>query len=191
MKNPLSRRETAVLIILCASALLSYLSGLDYYLADMLGHRTPHGISFVISVEFYIAFMVLSIVFLLLKNRNAGIALILSIAIVFALQIGISDIAPRPRPSQALPIGNFLMEAIKKSGTTSSFFSGHSASSAAVWYFYSIYGIFPFTVLAMAVAIMASRLLLVQHYLSDVLSGAAIGYVTARLTHLAWTTKRK
>jgi len=184
MKNPFTKKETAILAILAALGLASYLSGLDNVVADNLGVRTPTGISLFFSTTYYVAFLLGGVVLATLKDRRAGAALVTSIILVFIIQAAFTQFAPRTRPPQAQHIGDSLMHWIQESGTTSSFPSGHSGSSVAVYATLTFLGINPLSALLLMLPIPISRLLLVQHYLSDVLGGAAIGYVLAKVSFM-------
>jgi len=185
MDRLLTRREIIALSAIALAGLLSYLSGFDYWLASAMGGRAAHGISLFISTDYFVLFELTGLMVVYLKNRKAAAALIISTILVFALQIAFTDFAPRARPPQALPIGDVLMSIIRRSGASSSFFSGHTASVIAVYATCAGIGLYPTAALLLAVPVIISRLLLVQHYLSDVLGGIIFGYVAAKAA-LAW-----
>jgi membrane-associated phospholipid phosphatase len=179
-----SRKEVLALSLVAAAGLLSYLSGLDYELARTISDRTSHGVSLFFSVEYYIAYMVLAAAFLYLKDRRAACALAASVLLLFLMQAAISEIAPRTRPPEAMPVGDWLMRIIRQTGTSSSFFSGHTASSVAVCTIYLLVGWHPLAMAILALPIIGSRIMLVQHYVSDVAGGIIFGYVTAKIVYL-------
>ena len=183
MKNLFTKKEIVALAILAALGLASYFSGLDYYVADKLGARTPGGISLFFSSTYYVAFILLGVIVASVKNRRAGAALLASIIIVFLIQAAFTDFAPRARPPQAQHIGDSLMYWIEKSGTTSSFPSGHTMISTAVFTTLLLLDIHPLLVLLLALPIAISRIFLVQHYISDVMGGIIVGYVTTKITY--------
>lgn len=182
-------KEKAFLAALALLAALSYLTGFDYYLARTLSQRTPHGISLFFSYQYYVAYMVLGTVILYLRNRRAAASLLVSVAMVFLIQFAFTEIAPRPRPPEAMPIGDGLLSFIRHTGGMSSFYSGHTGSSIALATTYMLVGMQPALAFVLAFPIILSRLLLVQHYLSDVLAGIIAGYVFAKAVYAAFTAK--
>jgi membrane-associated phospholipid phosphatase len=178
-----SRKEAYCLLSLSAFGLISYLSGLDDYVAAVLGARTPSGISLFLSSTYYAIFLLTGLVLSTLRRRRAGMALLTSILIVFLIQVAFTDISPRARPPQAQHIGDNLMQWIQRSGTTSSFPSGHTGSSFAVFTTFMLLDMHPLIVLLLALPIAASRILLVQHYVSDVIGGAIVGYVASKAVY--------
>jgi membrane-associated phospholipid phosphatase len=166
------------------------LTGLDYTATKILSHRAPIGISLLISSYYYAAFEVFAIIILLKKNKRAAASLIISIIVLFLMQAAITQIAPRERPPEAMPIGQELMHLIKITGTSSSFFSGHSATAVAVYAIFTLIGYNPLLVLLLTVPILVSRITLVQHYISDVIGGVIIGYVVAKIVYLSLQRKK-
>lgn len=162
---------------------MSYLSGFDYALAGVLGSRTPVGISLFESSWYYLAFEMFALVFLAVKNRRAAVSLILSFVLLYLMQLAFSEFAPRDRPAEAMEVGDSLMELIRITGASSSFFSGHSATAVAVCVVFQLVGFHPLLVAVLALPILVSRLMLVQHYLSDVAGGVVFGYVTAKAVY--------
>lgn len=74
-----------------------------------------------------------------------------------------------------MPIGDELMEAILDFGASSSFPSGHSASTVAIAATYMLAGIHGALVWALGLPIIFSRVTLVHHHLSDVVGGLPFG----------------
>jgi undecaprenyl-diphosphatase len=179
--NMFNRKEYPALGVLAFLALVSYMTGFDYFLAKSLSNRASHGVSLFFSEWYFLAYMLGAFLILLKKNRKAAIALVVSVALVFLVQAIITDIAPRQRPPEAMPIGDGLMKIIRGFGASSSFPSGHTASTVAVFTMFLLIGFHPMVVLFLGIPIMVSRITLVQHYLSDVLGGIVIGYVIAIL----------
>ncbi|MFH1125709.1 MAG: phosphatase PAP2 family protein, partial [Candidatus Altiarchaeota archaeon] len=175
--------ELWILGTLALIALLSYLSGLDYALAKALSHRTPIGISLLESSWYYLFFELSALVYLLMKKRRAAVSLILSVALLYLMQVAFTEFAPRERPPEAMPVGDFLMDLIRSTGASSSFFSGHSATAVAVYTIFQMINFHPLLVLLLALPVLISRLTLVQHYLSDVIGGAIFGYVTTKIIY--------
>ncbi|MFH1404005.1 MAG: phosphatase PAP2 family protein [Candidatus Altiarchaeota archaeon] len=178
-----SRKDVAFLTATALLGIISYITGLDYYLASTISNRAAHGVSLFFSFQYYVAFMVLSTLIMLVKNRRAAVSMVVSVTLVFLIQGMFTEFAPRARPSEAMLIGAGLMHLIQSSGTSSSFFSGHTASSMVVYVTYMMAGHHPAAMLVLAAPIMASRIMLVQHYLSDVLGGIIFGYVTAKVAY--------
>jgi undecaprenyl-diphosphatase len=176
-----SKKEVLAMAVLAGVCVCSYLSGLDYWLARTLSQRSPIGISLFISTAYYAAYILSGVILLFRKNRRAAAALVLSILLLFLMQDAFTVFSPRARPPEAMHIGDWLMNLIKRTGGSSSFFSGHSASSVAVATTYGLLGIHPALMAALAVPILVSRLTLVQHYLSDVIGGIIFGYVTTKI----------
>ena len=190
MTSTFSRKDIICLSAVALGGLFAYLSGLDYALADGLGNRTTHGISLFFSTEYYLVFMVFSFAFLLHRRRSAALALVVSVVLVFLMQAAFTEFSPRPRPPQALPQGDVLMRFIKSSGGSSSFFSGHAATSMAASTMLILEGVNPALAVAFAVPVMVSRITLVQHYLSDVLGGIVFGYVAGRSVYARLAKRR-
>jgi undecaprenyl-diphosphatase len=176
----LTKKEWAALVILALFAMASYLTGVDYLLAKTLSNRTSHGISLFFSEWYFLAYMLVASAMLLKRDRKALMTLVASVAIIFLIQLAFTKFAPRERPAEAMPIGDGLMKLIRESGASSSFPSGHTASVAAVFALFLLIGFHPAASFLLGLPIAVSRILLVQHYLSDVLGGAIIGYVIAK-----------
>ncbi len=83
-----------------------------------------------------------------------------------------------------MPIGDELMEAILDFGASSSFPSGHSASTVAIAATYMLAGIHGALVWALGLPIIFSRVTLVHHHLSDVVGGCLLGYVAAKMLYV-------
>ena len=114
------------------------------------------------------------------KYRKVGIASLLAISISTILTEGIiKHLVERVRPIIAYPIDNPLI----KLPTSSSFPSGHTASSIAVTYVLSTYiKRYKFYFISLAVLIGFSRIYLYVHYFSDVLGGAVVGLISGILS---------
>lgn len=191
MKSPIfSKRELAWLLVFALAGLISYLSGLDYSLAEAISHRPAHGISLFFSYQYFIAFEVLAVGVLFFRSRRAASVLVISTLLVFMMQAAFTDFAPRARPPQAMAVGDGLMQFIRGSGASSSFFSGHTASSVAAYTVFALEAYNPLVLFALVFPIILSRITLVQHYLSDVFGGIIFGYVTAKLVYAAASRKQ-
>ncbi|WP_346930672.1 phosphatase PAP2 family protein [Clostridium sp.] len=114
------------------------------------------------------------------KYRKVGITSLLAISISTILTEGIiKHLVERIRPIIAYPIDNPLI----KLPTSSSFPSGHTASSIAVAYVLSTYiKRYKFYFISLAVLIGFSRIYLYVHYFSDVLGGAVVGLISGILS---------
>jgi len=176
-------KEKTFLAALALLGVLSYLTDFDYYLARTLSQRTPHGISLFFSYQYYVAYMVFGAAILYMRNKRAAVSLIVSVALVFLMQFVFTEFAPRPRPPEAMHIGDSLLSFIQHTGGMSSFFSGHTGSSIALATTYMMVGMQPGLAFILALPIILSRLLLVQHYLSDIFGGVIAGYVTAKVVY--------
>ncbi|WP_416974576.1 phosphatase PAP2 family protein [Streptomyces sp. 4F14] len=88
-----------------------------------------------------------------------------------ALSIGAKHAVRRPRPSHVRPL-------VRTAGRHS-FPSSHATSAAAAAYAYGALG--AYAVAPAAVAMCVSRLVVGVHYPSDVVAGAVLGVVTARV----------
>jgi len=185
-----SRLEIAWLAALALAGVISYLSGLDFNLAVALSGRPSHGISIFFSTVYFALYMVGTATFLFMRDRRAGAAMVLSVILIFLMQAAFTEFSPRARPPQAMPAGDWLMDLIKKSGGTSSFFSGHTAGAVAVATTCMLVGMEPLLMYSLAAPIAISRITLVQHYLSDVVGGVIFGYVTAKLVFSAFKKRR-
>ncbi|MDD5112202.1 MAG: phosphatase PAP2 family protein [Candidatus Altiarchaeota archaeon] len=183
LRGLFSRKEVEFILILALAGILLYISGLDYALADMLGQRTPTGLSLFVSSWYYVAFEISAFCYLWVKNRRAFASLLASSILLYVMQVAITEIHARERPAEAMQIGGQLMDLIYRTGASSSFFSGHAATVAAACTMFLIIGARPFLVLFLALPIFISRLTLVQHYPSDVAYGIVFGYVTAKIVH--------
>lgn len=178
-----SGRELLFLASVSLAGVTSYLSGFDYALAGVLGSRTPMGVSLFGSSWYYLAFETLALVFLAVKNRRAAVSLVMSVVLLYLMQVALSEFAPRERPAEAMEVGDTLMELIRSAGASSSFFSGHTATAVAVYVVFQMLGCHPLLVAVLALPVLVSRLMLVQHYLSDVAGGVVLGYVTAKVVY--------
>lgn len=118
------------------------------------------------------------------KWRKAGItsllALLISLIITFAIKLSVM----RPRPFMAYEdLINLIMPS-----EMNSFPSGHTSSSiacAAILYKYlpKRWGILAYV---LAILIAFSRLYVGVHYPSDILAGAAVGWISAYLAVCLW-----
>ncbi len=124
------------------------------------------------------------------RDRRAGYSLIAAIIAVFLMQAAFTAFAPRSRPAQAMPIGDELLNFIRGSGGTSSFFSGHTASVVIVCTIFYLMQLNPATAFVGGLPIVISRLMPVQHYLSDIMGGIIFGYLTAKIAYKAIAGKR-
>jgi undecaprenyl-diphosphatase len=125
--------------------------------------------------------IVISIILICTKKyRKVGMASLLAISISTILTEGIiKHLVERVRPIIAYPIDNPLI----KLPTSSSFPSGHTASSIAVAYVLSTYiKRYKFYFISLAVLIGFSRIYLYVHYFSDVLGGAVVGLISGILS---------
>ncbi|MGL5439822.1 MAG: phosphatase PAP2 family protein [Filifactoraceae bacterium] len=128
-----------------------------------------------------IVWIILAVILLLKKNtRKYGYMIIITLIVNLIIGEGIiKHLVNRPRPYD---VYNFDM-VIKKLPATSSFPSGHTASSFAVlgvYLFYVKKYRIPIFVLASLIAI--SRLYLQVHYPSDILAGIILGLSVSYFT---------
>lgn len=176
-----SRREFLILSVIALAGILSFLTEFDYFLAETLSSRTSIGVSLFFSYQYYIAFEVTALITLFLKNKRAAAAMVASTIALFLMQAAFTEYAPRERPPQAMSLGEGLMAVIRSTGTSSSFFSGHTASSVAAYTVFGIIDCHPTLMLLLILPIISSRITLVQHYFSDVVGGIVFGYVTTKI----------
>lgn len=185
-----TKAEMFWLGLLALAGLASYLTGLDYQIAQAFSGRTSHGISLLFSSQYFVIYILTSLMVLYLKSRRAAAALSLTIVLLFLMHVSITEFAPRERPYQALPEGDQLMRLIRWSGASSSFFSAHAASVTAVCTAFLLLDTYPLAAVALGLPIVVSRITLIQHYLSDVLGGVIFGYVTMKAAYWAIGKKR-
>ncbi len=131
--------------------------------------------------KWFIVLIVSSSFFLWQKNRREGVlplcfSLFISMIIVFLLKI----IVMRARPEVALNLFSEL---------SSSFPSGHATAVFSVLPILSKFSKIKWFWLFFAVIVAFSRLYLGVHYLTDVVSGALIGYSIGLL--VVWYKKKK
>lgn len=93
------------------------------------------------------------------------------------LSMGVKRVVRRPRPAHVEPL-------VRTAGRHS-FPSSHATSAAAAAVAYGTLGAYPVPPLAAAMCV--SRLVVGVHHPSDVLAGAALGVLTARIGS-RWTT---
>ncbi|MFH0862142.1 MAG: phosphatase PAP2 family protein [Candidatus Altiarchaeota archaeon] len=184
-----TRRELTWLGLLGLFGLAAYFSGLDFYVAESLAGRASHGISLFFSYQYFVIYILTSLIVLSIRHRRAAAALSLAIVLLFVMHLAITGFAPRARPIQALPEGDQLMRLIRWSGASSSFFSAHTASVVAVCAVFIILDFHPIAAVALGVPIILSRITLIQHYPSDILGGVIFGYVTMKVAY--WAVRKK
>jgi membrane-associated phospholipid phosphatase len=175
-----SRRELKWLAAVSAAAALSWASGFDYWLAEAVSDRAAHGISLFFSSWYYAAYMLAAFAFTARSDWRGGAALAASIAALGALKEAFSILAFRPRPPQAMPVGDGLMRIIQDIGASTSFFSGHTAGVVAAVTVCMFLGMRWRFAAALGLPIIVSRITLAQHYPSDVLGGVVFGYGAAK-----------
>jgi membrane-associated phospholipid phosphatase len=179
MKNIFSRREVRWLVVLGVLGLVSYLSGLDYSMAEYFMAQdtsTPlHSLFLFFSYQYFILYLLVSGVILYRMRKLWGFdSLLTSLIVLFILHMAISSFMPRDRP---LVEDDAVKALIIQLGMSSSFFSYHTASVVAICTIFLEIGYCPQTAILLGVPIIISRLTLSHHYLSDIIGGIIIGYI--------------
>ena len=174
-----TKAEKITIIILITIGVFSYLSGLDYAIAEFMGSKESIGISLFFSFYYYIIYVFAIVIILWKKDKRALMAFILTMAVQSVIHSLFSTYLPRPRPMEAKPIGG-LLDQIMGIGMSSSFPSSHSAIAASVYTIFSEIGLWKWYILLATIPILISRITLAHHHISDVIGGIIMGYVIAK-----------
>lgn len=118
------------------------------------------------------------------RSRRYVVPVVISIVLAYV----ISDFILKPCIDRVRPFEELGLEIIVSAPVTSSFPSGHTASSfaaaVALWFYDRRLGI-PAVTLAALVAV--SRVYLLVHWPTDVIAGAILGIVCAVAVHIIWS----
>jgi len=180
-KSIFTKQELSSLAALALIALLAFASGLDGWLAETASGRSSLGISLFFSFWYFLGFEAIGFVALWRLDRKTFASAAVSLVLLAIFRSVIASLFFRPRPPQAMPIGDDLLALIFLFQAKSSFFSGHAAAAISIWTAMMQSRIRPKLGFIAALPILSSRLTLVHHYLSDVLAGAMFGYVLTKV----------
>jgi len=171
---------------------LEFIQKYDVLLLDFLNEfgtpMTDPFWLFVTKIYVWIPFFIILFFFALKKFTKKQILVILVIgAIMFGVVLGLTEIVKnivvRIRPCNNVSLDGLFREVIHP--TSFSFYSGHAATSVAIaTYFVSLLsrGFKTIYILIIwAFLFMFSRLYLAAHYPSDIIIGAIVGFVIAKL----------
>jgi len=171
---------------------LEYIQKYDVLILDFLnelGSTTADPFwLFITKIYVWIPFFIVLLFFALKKFSKKQILIILVAGIIMlGLVLGLTEIVKnvivRIRPSNNIALDGLFREVIRP--TNFSFYSGHAATSVAIaTYFIAVLkkqfkAIY--ILIIWALLFMFSRLYFAAHYPSDIVTGAIIGFVVAKL----------
>ena len=174
-----SRKEIVVLFVLFIIMLVSYFSGFDYFLSDLIGSDISIDLFVFFSYSYYLGYLFVLSIFFLFKDERALFSFIFHIVIISLIHFCFTSFLMRPRPPNASKAGPVLDD-INKYGYVSSFPSGHAAIAISGFTLFKEKKYPSFIIFVAGFPIIIGRLFMNHHYLSDMIGGVILGYLITR-----------
>ena len=175
-----TRYEIVVITLLVIAGLLSYLTGFDQAVEEYMGSGYSIEFSLFFSYTYYFIYMASVTVILWIKDKRALAAFFLTIIAITLIHWTFTVFMPRPRPLQAHSAGE-LLDQLNDSGYASSFPSSHAAIAVSGYTLLCETGIRRWYAFIAAIPIIIARIMMVHHYISDMIAGIILGYVISKI----------